>query len=464
MKIRSITAAALAICVFCHIAVTSCDDETSTIGTSIAEDDITVKIDSSFTISGHTVSNGAVQSRTLLQLLGRIDAEGYGSLSSDVVTQFMPSSALDTTGVSINTIDSLKLVMVIAHGNFIGDSIAPMGIDVYRLNRDLPSPIYSDFDPTGYYDPDKKIGSKIYNASTLGEHDSLRNANYHYLYVPLPRELAQEFFIAYKSNPDNFSSPSSFIGNIFKGLYIKNSYGKGRVTLVSQTILRVYYHRYFKTEQGLDSLQYKIGNYFAVTPEIVTNNNIDLTVSPEIRQSIANGENIIVAPAGYDVEFTFPGREIIASYKNGKGDLSVINSLSLTLPVDSIDNDFGLAPPPYMLMVLKSKKDEFFQNSKLPDNTTSFYAAYDSTNKQYVYSDMRDYVIDLLDKENISDDDVTFILTPVTVTTESNSSYYYGTTSTVTAVTPYVSLPSMVKILFDQAKIHLTYSNQTINY
>ena len=188
MKIKSIIACALAAATF----ISSCDDNESNIGSSIIEDRISITVDSTFTITGRSVANSAVQSRTLLQLLGRIDAAGYGALSSDVVTQFMPS-------------------------------ITPMGIEVYRLNRDLPSPIFSNFDPAGYYDPSQKIGSLIYNASTLGESDSLKNASYHTISVNLPRELAQEFFTAYKNDPSSFSSPSSFINRVFKGIYIRNS-------------------------------------------------------------------------------------------------------------------------------------------------------------------------------------------------------------------------------------------------
>ena len=76
---------------------------------------------------------------------------------------------------------------------------------------------------------------------------------------------------------------------------------------------------------------------------------------------------------------------------------------------------------------------------------------------------MREYILDLLSKDEIKDEDVDFVLTPVNVTTESNNDYYYGSTSTVTEVTPYVSGPAMAKILFDKAKIRFVYSNQSIN-
>ncbi len=455
---------ALIALIISQIAITACDNNDSPVGSSIIEDNVSITIDSTFAITGHPLATDAVQSRTLLQILGRIDAKGYGSLSSDVVTQFMPSLTLDTANVTVNEVDSIKLMMAVYHGNFVGDSITPMGIEVYRLTRDLPSPIYSDFDPTGYYDPSKRIGYQIYNASTLGESDSMKNASYHTVAVKLPKELAREFFSAFKSNPSNFNTPSAFIDNVFKGLYIRNSYGSGRLTLVSNTLMRVYYHNNVKTDDNRDSTVFKMANYFAVTPEIVTNNNIGLNLSPDLQADIDNGENIVVSPTGYDVEFRFPLPEIIQSYKSGQQGESVINTLTFTLPVDSVKTDFKFGPAPNMLMVLKNKKNEFFKNNALPDNVTSFYAVYDETNHQYSFNNMRQYLLDMLKKDNLTADDYTFVLTPIYVSTETNGNYYYGSTSTVTNVTPYISAPTITKILLDKAKIRLTFSNQTDIY
>ena len=154
------------------LAFVACE-ETSTIGNTIVDDEISVVIDSSFTITGQTVETGAVQSRTLTQLIGSLDAEAFGSLSSSVVTQFMPATIIDTTGITTADIDSLKLIMRMSKEAFTGDSVVPMGIEVYRLNRNLPSPIYSNFSPADYYDPSQRLGSAIYSASAVGESDTV---------------------------------------------------------------------------------------------------------------------------------------------------------------------------------------------------------------------------------------------------------------------------------------------------
>ena len=133
----------------------SCQDTPDTVGGALVPDRIAVVVDSSFTLDGRSVVNTKVQSRTTTQLLGAIKAKNYGVLSSDYVTQMFPSNAIDTVGIDVNHldqyIDSVKLLLIFDKGGFIGDSIAPLGIQVYELDKSLPYPIYSNESPEGYY-------------------------------------------------------------------------------------------------------------------------------------------------------------------------------------------------------------------------------------------------------------------------------------------------------------------------
>ena len=129
----------------------ACTDET--IGVSITDSVSSIIEDSSFVITGHSVRNDRVQMRTSTKMLGSLQADGFGKLYAEAVTSWMPAIAIDTTGVSAELIDSCRLKLRMPYrSGFTGDSLAPMRLNVYRLNRSLPSPIYSDFDPTGYYD------------------------------------------------------------------------------------------------------------------------------------------------------------------------------------------------------------------------------------------------------------------------------------------------------------------------
>lgn len=447
--------------VILSVTIFACEDS-STIGTSIIQEEVDIIVDSTFTITGKTVKSDRVQSRTITQLLGKINANGYGHLNSDVVTQFMPAGVIDTSGVTENDIDSIKLLLQIPTGGFIGDSIAPMGLKIYRLNKQLPSPIYSDFNPDGYFSKNELIGSAVYAANTLGLNDSITKLPYRTIYIDLPLSLGKEFFNKYKEDPSLYSDPYQF-AEFFPGIYIANSYGSGRIMKITNSQVKLYYHKTVKMEDtGKDSTYYKVGNYFAVTPEIITNNNISFNISKQLESMIQNGNNIIVAPTGTNVEITFPTKDIVRKFNENKGDLTVINSLSFEIPVSKIKNDYNIAPPPYILLIKKSNLDEFFANSEVTDNESSFYAAYNSAKNCYQFSDMRAYIIEMTKKAEITDEDTQFVIVPVSVNSEVVDNGYSDPVVYLKDIVPYVETPAMVKLLLEDAKIKLTFSKQSI--
>lgn len=455
------------------MAVASCDESISTQGSLLVQDEVKIIIDTAFTVSGRSVANDLVQSRTVLQLLGRIDARGYGSLSSDIVCQYMPSQYVDTVGVKPDYIDSVKLLLTMFKDGFAGDSIVPMGVAVYPLTSQLPSPIYSDFDPEGSYDSSRLLGSTTYSGLIDGAEgvgaDNSGNI-YKDIIVDLPREIGVGLYEQFKADKSIFDTPQAF-AEWFPGLYITNSFGSGRVTRIVSNMINVYYHsvqRIPNTER--DTTLYATGTYMAVTPEVISNNNLTYKMSESLTQKASDGETILVGPVGYDVEFTFPAREIIRRYKEQSNQLSVVNALSLSIPVEEIENDYGLTPPPYILMVKKKDKAKFFAGTQINDDISSFYASYDATYKRYVISSMRDYIMDLMKKDEITAEDEEFVICPALVSFFVNSSsnyyqYYYGynTTSTqVSSITPYITEPVMGKLNFSKAKISFTFTKQTL--
>lgn len=66
---------------------------------------------------------------------------------------------------------------------------------------------------------------------------------------------------------------------------------------------------------------------------------------------------------------------------------------------------------------------------------SSFTASYDATNKQYKFSSMRSYIMQLLDKSEITDEDVEFTIIPVELQSETAGNYG-SSTSYVTKCSP----------------------------
>lgn len=444
--------------------LTACENTTQDIGSSLIQAESEVVIHNEFSIEGHSTPNAAIESRTIVQLLGDISAEGYGNFSSDFVCQFMPASKLVTEGVTVNDIDSMKLILSYSNGGYVGDSIAPMGLEVFPLNRQLPSPIFSTFNPEDYCDVNAApLASKIYVGNAQGENDSIQALSYREIKVDLPVSLARALFTLYLDNPEAYSFPTEFAKH-FPGLYVRNSFGAGRVTQIEQTSMVIYYHTTSEDSEGKEVINRQTGNYFMVTPEVISNNNISFAIAPDLQAKIDAGENIIVAPVGRDVEITFPIRDVIDYYVDNCGPLSVVNTLTMTIPVEEIENNYGIGVPQSLLMVISSEKEDFFLNNSLNDDKTSFIATYSEASKGYVFSGMRNYFLAMLEKYNaegkIDMDDATFTLTPVTLTTESTSNGY--TTSTyVSAITPYIGKPVMTKLNLDKADITFQFSKQS---
>ena len=171
-----------------------------------------------------------------------------------------------------------------------------------------------------------------------------------------------------------------------------------------------------------------------------------------------------MAPQGYQVDLKLPIRDIVAKYNLDSG-LKVINELRLEIPAETIENDYGIEPPSSVMLIRTSEKDDFFNENQLTDGCRSYVGYYDSTNHNYVFSGLREYVIDVLSSnKDVTDDDENISLIPVDITSESVSSsysYYYSSASSVlTKVAPAVARPAMARLNLAKAKIRLTYSKK----
>lgn len=458
------------------VAATSACDNTDNLdipGSALIDNQYEVVIADTFTLNARSVLNPKVQSRTTTQLLGAIEAPNYGTLRSDYVAQMFPANVIDIDGV---TIDSVKIQLVFDKDGFVGDSVAPIGFEVYPLTDTLPYPIYSNFpagtrfENTPYYKDsdfadDDCHGVGMFTASGVAISDESAGSSYRFAYASVPLAFGQKIFDAY-ANPATrylFYNPDEFALKVFPGIYVKTTFGSGRVTRVTDTRLMMYYTKesQIANDDGelVDSIQHLYAYYLSTAPEVVSNTNIDLQMSSTIDEMAEAGDAVIVSPAGRDVEMTFPISSVLSAYDEAtSGTMAVINSLTFTMPCDSIENGRGITPPSYLLMVLTKDKDKFFAANQLPDDVTSFVATFDSNTMTYDFGDLRDYVMEMREKGSaLTAEDYTFTITPVSMVYETTSSYY-STSSTLSGMSPMVAMPSMTKLLPEEATITFTFS------
>ena len=90
------------------LTLTACEDEVSTIGQSIYDGTVTIKVDSIVgKIQAASFNGGDIDSRNATKLLGRINVPEYGSLDCSFVTEMMSASKMNIPdSISVNDLDS----------------------------------------------------------------------------------------------------------------------------------------------------------------------------------------------------------------------------------------------------------------------------------------------------------------------------------------------------------------------
>lgn len=469
--------------------ITSCQNDTPTIGSSLANGEVQIAIDSLVWDGGsHYIHRGSdstlvpcpkltrstefdtsVDTRSTTNLIGRISVPEYGDLNCSFVSRLMCATKLAIPdSIPLEQVDSMQMILSVPRGQLTGDSLAPQQLRAFRLSERLPDDITNSFDPTGYYDPSSPIGSKSYTLSALGMSDSLyTKQSFIHITIPMSREMAVNTVKAYRESPDTFKWPQSF-EEYFHGIYVEPSFGRGCVANIAATNFILFYN-YDESTSKTDSLGVttvtvtnKVGTdgIFESSPIVLSSNNVVYHPSSSIQALVDAGESILTTPGGYRVNLRFPGRELVEIYKSKNDHLSVVSNLSFSIPAEEIENEYGLTPPPYLLMVKSSKLKDFLANNSLPDSKDSFYATYSSASKSYRFSSMRPYILDLI-QNGVEEDDLDFTIIPADITIETSTSTYSGsTTSSVTKCSPYIVKPTMCRLLIDKARTVFTYSSQ----
>lgn len=452
------------------VGLSSCEDDISGIGGSLSKGEVVISIDSTqFKVKGYSVAAPVIDARSTTNMLGSIDVPGYGKLRCSFVSGMLPASSLTIPdSIPVDSVCGMTMVFSIPRNSTTGDTLAPQQMRLYELTKPLPDSITNQFDPAPYYTPSSLLATKSYVASAAAMKDSaFAKLTTIPVRIDLGNNFARRVFNEYRNNPGTFAWPHTF-AKFFGGIYAENSFGNGCVVNVSKVLANIYWHQKKYYTEYRDSA-YHTGyrsvidslSIFTTAPEVLSSNIISLEPDASVKQAVADSVMLLQSPAGYNVRLRFPAQEIIDAYRAEKTNMAVVNNLVFTLPVEPFENNYGISTPPHLLMVKTSELAQFFAGNKVPDDKTSFWAPYETKQQQYTFTSMRSYIVELLKKAEITDDDMDFTLVPVSITTESTS---YGSTvhTYVTSCVPYLTRPTLCRLLPDKAQIKFTYSGEVI--
>lgn len=388
MKIKYLCALLLAALVY------SCDDSTTGIGDGLMPGGDRIPANTgSYEFSTNSLLADSVYARTSTAYLGRYTDEQFGEFSADFIVQF---TCPDDFEFDKDMTEVTGVTLTLQYSKFFGDSLNAMRLAVDTLDKIIPekdlSTFYTSVNPKDYYNESaKSIAVKAYSATgpSVASDTTVVNAStstktrYITQDIKLPTKFGEYIFNKYKENKDYFKNPEAFIKNVLKGFYIRCTHGDGSILYINGMTLNMNVKCLVENSAGVrDSVVNKFGS-FAATKEVIQANHFQN--SEKLKELVADPNyTYIKSPAGIFTEATFPIETIYEEHKN-----DTLNGVNVTFTRynDKNNSKYKMDIPNNLLMVRKKDMFSFFEQNKITDSQTSFYASYNGNNT-YTFSNI----------------------------------------------------------------------------
>ena len=427
------------------IAISSCDEDTVDMGTSLTSsvDQFAVLADT-FDVSTRSIIADSVLSRSSYSYLGRIkDPETGTYISSDYMTQFaileneanniFPSKdkliSLDDKGLPIA--DSCHINIII--NSYMGDSLTAMKLKVNEMNKPMKENehYYTNFDPIaqGFLREDGIDKNKLYSIADLMLSDSTRQKRstsdyYQYINIPLNESYTDKQGNSYNNygtylmrnyydHPEYFKNSATFIQKVCPGFYVQTTDGLGIMSQVAYTQMVVYFR------QQTDTIGRSSNKSFNGTEEVLQTTHF--TNERKYIEELAAKEEFtyLKSPDGIFTEVTLPVDEIKLHHEN---DTIASAKIVFRRLNDSNDiSDYVLIEPDNLLMVERDSLYSFFEERKVPNNITSYLASYNSRKNTYTFNNISSLINNMHANRNKTPNWNKVVLVPVQVSTTTTS-------------------------------------------
>lgn len=393
------------------LAITSCNDDTSYLGSTLTAKVDSLKISAdTFNITTSSIKADSVLSRNSIGYLGKVkDPETGASITGNFMTQFhtidnyeLPSadSIISKIGGKV-VADSAEIRLY--YTNYYGDSLNAMKMTAYELESPVEEGnwYYSNYSPEdkGLIREDGIKKQKVYTIHDLNVRDSIRSLSTYNnnIRILLNDPYTDKNGITYNNygtyimrkfyeNKNYFKNSYNFIHNICPGFYFKTTNSLGSMAYVYVSQLNVYF-RYISG----DSI-YNGTSSFSGTEEVLQTTNIS-NDTKTINNLIADNTcTYLKSPAGIFTEMTLPVEKIFTGHEN---DTLNTAKVVLTRVNNKEQNPYNFDIPKSLLMIQKDSLYKFFENAKVADSKTSFITTYLSTYNTYTFSNISGLVTSL---------------------------------------------------------------------
>lgn len=423
------------------IALASCNENNSiSAGASTLPDNDIRVLSDTFKVSSKLDTCVAISLTPDSFLLGECDTH-FGTIKADILTQLACPEGFKYPNETA-TVDSVCLYLY--YKNWYGDGKSPLGITVYEMDKMSlqANAAYANNINIAEYCSFNDSTKATYNSRVIvpavpfdSSYSSLTESYVSTIRIKLTDEFAKRFF-----NIKDFSSQKEF-NNLFKGLYICSDFGGSNILYINDITMTVFYHFTMSRPEMNDTVINDTRSFYA-NEEVRQVNRYTYPNRQEIlnKYTQITDTNYIVAPANIYTELSIRMDSIYSRINDQLVDTSAyrvyVNKADLTIDVlysDSITGrprDTWDAPATYMMLIKKEEMNKFFTENKSPSDSVAIISALSATadsldNISYHYtynlSNMLTKQIRSEQKNEQKTDELTFVLIPVSVTTNSSN-------------------------------------------
>lgn len=443
------------------VAIYSCENDDLNIGQSLTSENDKLQVSTTtYEVTTRTILADSVLAQSADCYFGRVrDPQTGADVTSEFTTQFhllehmylSPEEKILSRAEGRAVADSCDIILYIQAPSTQDDSLTAMKMRATELRAPLEEGrrYYSNFNPTeaGMLRADGIRRSVVFSYADLSETDSARTSD---SYQPAIRVMLNQPYTAtdgtvysnygtyimrqYYDHPERFANSFTFAHTVCPGFLFEITDGLGFHSRVSDIGLRVFY-----TLQG-DTSVINARLVLAGTREVLQTTYVHNDQASLERMAQETQHTYLKTPAGLFTEVTLPVAQIKQSHE---GDSLLAAKLTF-LRLNNQSSDTRLfSVPTTLLLVQKDSLKSFFENGKVPDNLTSYYTTYNSTqasyyqNNTYTFSNISSLITALWQQraKGVAADPNwetnhpnwnKMVLVPVSTTTSSSSSSIVG--------------------------------------
>ena len=442
----------------------SCEDSAiSEIGNSILPDGDRIEIfKDTISVNLRTVQTDSIYAKTISGALGEYYDPTFGTLNAGFACQFYPSIGFQNLDNLVDgQIDSIYLDI---YYSYMGDSLTPMELTVYPINKPLEKNYYTSVNPEQFADMSQPLAKYAYTA----KNQNIPNYSlYGRLSVPMPVEWGQKYVEAIRTDSID-KDKDEFIKN-FPGLYLKSTFGSGCLLFVGSSVTEAYteIRIHYRTKEpetsydGGDSIRNRYA-YWAVTKEVI---QINAYKNTHIDDLLRNDTTVYIkSPAGVFTELTIPIPKIIE--KIGRRQFSSVKLSLDAYPRNEWDYSLGLSGVgeysstagvvSRLLLIPPDSTKNFFERQSAANNITSYTTKLTTSTYTYDFNNISNLIRYAIDRK--PDENLRLWLVPVQV------SYTYSSqTGYVDYATAYDLYPTGVALHRNNREITIIASDLEIN-